>query len=57
MIHGIGVMDGCKFSCGCWEPNLGALEKQLIVSAENKSVSFYSGIDSSHLLICKVFFF
>lgn len=31
---GTGVMDGCKVLCGCWEPNLGALWEQVLLTAE-----------------------
>lgn len=29
---GSTVMYGCEQSCGCWEPNLGHLEEQILIS-------------------------
>ena len=33
-ICGIGVMDGCKPLCGCWEWNLGPLQEQVLLTVE-----------------------
>jgi hypothetical protein len=35
---GTGVTDGCKPSCGCWELNLGPLQKQDVLLASEPSV-------------------